>query len=62
MYPSLVARLLAAAALGWLLAAPLPAAADACAVAHVGPGDPVVSSAGGATCLPSPTPTPAPPP
>ncbi|WP_187282816.1 hypothetical protein [Streptomyces sp. MS191] len=39
LYGSLLARPLAATALVWLLAAPVPAAADACAYAVTGPGD-----------------------
>ncbi|MEU2434453.1 hypothetical protein ABZ611_34100 [Streptomyces sp. NPDC007861] len=66
VYGSLVGRLLAAAALAWLLAAPLPAVADNCSYASIG-GDGSLSAvavAGTGSCSagPSPAPEPSPPP
>ncbi len=64
LYGSLLARPLAAAALVWLLAAPVPAAADSCASAITGPGGShtPVATAGRGPCSPTPPPSPPPPP
>ncbi|MHC5705328.1 hypothetical protein OTC26_028325, partial [Streptomyces tirandamycinicus] len=67
MYGSIVARLLSAAALTWLLTTPLPAAADSCSYASIGPGGPngpgsAVAIAGGVHCTAGPVPVPEPPP
>ncbi|MFF0048730.1 hypothetical protein [Streptomyces sp. NPDC005498] len=68
MYGSLVGRLTAALALIWLLAAPVPAAADNCSYASIGDGggNAAVATTGDGHCqagpAPEPTPRPEPPP
>lgn len=62
LYGSLLARPLAALALVWLLAAPVPAAADSCAYATTGPdgSNTSVAVVGPGACSPRPTPPPPP--
>jgi len=62
VYGSLIARLIAAVVLLWLLSAPAPAGADSCAYASLGAdgGSSAVAVAGSGHCRTSPPPEPSP--